>query len=64
MDILNHVYKRHTCVRDGLDNGKYTIGFVSEKSIELTIVDCSGVTVRVGLWWKAKTSINLLQITL
>ena len=30
VDILNHVYKRHTCVRDGLDNGKYTIGFIRE----------------------------------
>ena len=30
VDILNHVYKRHACVRDGLDNGKYTISFVSE----------------------------------
>ena len=30
VEILNHVYQRHGCVRDGLDNGKYTIGFVSE----------------------------------
>ena len=30
VDILNYLYRRHKCVRDGLDNGKYTIGFVSE----------------------------------
>ena len=30
VEILNHVYQRHGCVRDGLDNGKYTIGFVRE----------------------------------
>ena len=30
VDILNYLYKRHKCVRDGLDNGKYTIDMVRE----------------------------------
>ena len=30
VEILNQVYSKHACVKDGLDNGKYTIGFVRE----------------------------------
>ena len=30
VEILNQVYSNHKCVKDGLDNGKYTIGFVRE----------------------------------
>ena len=30
VEILKYIYKNHSCVRDGLDNGKYTISFVSE----------------------------------
>lgn len=30
MEILNHIYERHGCVRDGLDQGKYSLSFVSE----------------------------------
>ncbi len=30
IDILNKIYHQHKCIRDGLDNGKYTINFLTE----------------------------------
>ena len=30
IDILNQIYDDHKCIRDGLDDGKYTINFVTE----------------------------------